>query len=346
MTTLDSKNEESRLDEVAAEWLFERDEGFAAERAKEFQHWCNRDPRHAAAVARVESMLGLLDETPEFRGAIEARVPRSVLPPKAALAASSRRINHRPWAWAAGLAAALVLGTMAGWIAVSRSSTAEVFAADGSEPRRVALADGSVVDLNSNSNLQVKFSEGQRRITLDAGEAHFQVARNAARPFIVSANGVSVRAVGTAFNIRIEGGKVEVLVTEGKVEVDRQSTMEWFGRSAPIIPILSAGNRTQIVTSLETAPTVEALGSEKIHSLLSWQDRMTGFTDVPLREMVARINRCSSIQLVFENSELGDRRIGGVIALNQPEAFVHFLEQYGDIIAERRGNEIFLRRAR
>jgi len=346
MTTSDSKNEESRLDEVAAEWLFEREEGFAVGRAEEFQHWFNRNPRHAAAVARVERMLGLLDETPEFRAALEARVPRGVLPQQTALAASGRLMNRRPWAWAAGLAAALVIGTGAGWIAINRSSTAEMFAADATEPRRIALTDGSVVDLNSNSNLQVKFSEGQRRITLAAGEAHFQVAHNAARPFIVSANGVLVRAIGTAFNIRIEGGKVEVLVTEGKVEVDRRSATELFARSAPIIPILSAGERTQIAASRETAPTVEAVGPDKIHLLLSWQDRMTGFTDVPLREMVTRINRCSSIQLVLENSELGDRRIGGVIALNQPEAFVHFLEQYGDIIAERRGNEIFLQRAR
>jgi transmembrane sensor len=74
---------------------------------------------------------------------------------------------------------------------------------------------------------------------------------------------------------------------------------------------------------------------------------MTSFTDVPLSEMVARVNRCNSTQLVLQDPELGTRKIGGVIALNQVDAFVRLLEQDGDIIAERRPDgEIILRRAR
>jgi transmembrane sensor len=73
---------------------------------------------------------------------------------------------------------------------------------------------------------------------------------------------------------------------------------------------------------------------------------MTSFADVPLREMVARVNRCNTTQLVIADQSLAERRIGGAIALDQVDAFVHLLEQDGDITAERRGSEIILRRAR
>ena len=113
------------------------------------------------------------------------------------------------------------------------------------------------------------------------------------------------------------------------------------------LPLLKAGERTLISPDLDRAPRVEVVAPAAVHALLAWQDRMTSFTDVPLREMVARINRCNSVQLVLRDPELGDRKIGGVIALNQVESFVHFLEQDGDIVAERHDDgEIILRRAR
>src|SRR5690349_17695531 len=183
MTNLDPKEEESRLDEAAAEWLFERDEGFAVGREQAFREWCNQDPRHAAAVTRVERMLSLLDETPAFRESLEAPVPRPEFSAPREFAPVDQVVNRRPWAWAAGLAAALVIGTAGMWVATHPLSSAVVFAADAMEPRRVSLADGSVVDLNSKSNVRVTFSDDQRRVTVASGEAHFQVAHNAARPF-------------------------------------------------------------------------------------------------------------------------------------------------------------------
>jgi ferric-dicitrate binding protein FerR (iron transport regulator) len=73
---------------------------------------------------------------------------------------------------------------------------------------------------------------------------------------------------------------------------------------------------------------------------------MTSFTDVPLHEMVARINRCNATQLVIADSDLSDKKIGGVIALNQVDAFIRLLQQDGDITAERVGPEIILKHTR
>lgn len=345
MKMTDSHDPEADLDELAAGWIVEREEGFTPGRAEAFARWCGRDPRHAKAVARVEGTLALLNEMPAVRAPLEARIKQAAEKKQEAVVVTPA-FHFNPWLWTAGLAAALVLGATGWWFTRSVPTAAKTYAANSAEPRRVALADGSVVDLNSNSRVQVQFSTGERHVTLASGEAHFQVAHNAARPFIVTARGVSVRAVGTAFNVRLLGDKVEVLVTEGKVEVDRADASADYSRENPIVTLLSAGKLTEITPNLDSPPHVEDVAPAVVHALLSWQDRMTSFSDVPLSEMVIRINRCNSTQIVLDEPELGDRRIGGVIDLNQVDAFVHLLEQSGDIVVERRSGRIFLHRVR
>ena len=87
------------------------------------------------------------------------------------------------------------------------------------EVRRLTLDDGSALALNTSSVLQVKFAADERRIVLRQGEASFQVAHDEDRPFVVQAGDVSVRAVGTAFSVRMRQQELEVVVTEGVVEV-------------------------------------------------------------------------------------------------------------------------------
>lgn len=346
MKATDSLDHETALEELAAGWIVEREEGFSPGRAEAFAVWCNRDPRHAEAVARVEMTLALLDEMPAVRAPLEERIGHLTNRKRAAMPVENI-VRFSPWRWAAGLAAALAIGATAWWLFPSPAPAAQSYTADAAAPQRVALVDGSVVDLNANSQLRVQFSASERQVTLAAGEAHFQVAHNAARPFIVTANGVSVRAVGTAFNVRLVGDEVDVLVTEGKVEVDRQATSALLSRPVPIVPLLLAGERTQITTSVDSAPHIEEVTPATVHEILAWQDRMTSFVDVPLREMVARINRCNAIQLVIADPHLAERKIGGVIALDQVESFVKLLEQEGDIVGERHDNgEIVLRHRR
>jgi transmembrane sensor len=345
MKTTEPFQTDELLVEIAAAWLVEREEGFLPERSEAFEGWCRSDPRHKEAVLRVEGTLSLLSEMPSVRSGLEWRLARTTKGEfKSQLPRTLLGVHFGPWA--SGLAAAAALCAAGIWFARSLSNDYRSYSADAFAPQRVALTDGSVVDLNTNTRLQVHFSSGERQIDLAAGEAHFQVAHNAARPFIVTANGVSVRAVGTAFDVRLVGQNVEVLVTEGRVEVDRQTTAVIFPHVVNLIPHLSAGERTMVTPNAQPAPQVENVLPGKVHALLSWQDRMTSFADVPLREMVARVNRCNTTQLVIADQSLAERRIGGAIALDQVDAFVHLLEQDGDITAERRGSEIILRRAR
>jgi transmembrane sensor len=333
------------LEEQAAGWLCEKEEGFAPGRAREFALWCEADPRHAAAVERVGRTLALLAEMPAVRAPLEARVGPVVAMSHARPAA---RITRFPFpVWTAGLAAALVVGATTWWLGLGARDAGERYATPAAVQQRVALRDGSVVDLNTNSNVEVEFTKRERRVVLGAGEAHFQVSPDASRPFIVTAGGVSVRAVGTAFNVRIAADAIDVLVVEGKVEVVRK--MEAAPEVPAARPMLVAGDRMQVSRADPAAePQFEKVTPATIRASLAWQERVTSFTDVPLREIVAQFNRRNpATRLEIADAELGARKVGGVIALDQVEAFVRLLEQDGDVIAERRPTgEIVLRRAR
>jgi transmembrane sensor len=341
-----SRDREER-EEAATQWLCERAEGFAPGRAAEFAAWCAADPRNAAAAAQVERTLNLLDELPAVRAPLEAKYGKSGLgaePDERVEGSAARRgrgLRFAP-AWAVALAAALLVAALGVWTSPRWKAAGERFATSSSGPQRVALQDGSVVDLNGASEVRVAFSEGQRRVILGAGEAHFQVAHDPARPFVVTAGGVTVRAIGTAFNVRLVEGAVDVVVTEGKVEVRREA--DAAAEPARVV----GGERVRLEPSVRAlTPAVEKVAPAAMRALLAWQEGVTSFSDVPLRELVARFNRHNAIQLSLQDAALGERKLGGIFALDQVEVFVRLLEQEGDIIAERRGNtEIVLRAVR
>jgi len=339
MNTAHAFPDDDSLDEAATEWLCEREEGFTPERAHAFAKWRRQDSRHEAAVRRAEKMISLLDELPAVRAPLEERLCAG----QAARPDGTRLLRLPGYAWVAGLAAALVVGWFA-WPAgpVPTPETLR-YITDQAAGRRLALSDGSLVDLNAGSEVQVAFNGRERRVTLTTGEAHFDVAQDADRPFVVTAGGVSVRAVGTAFNVKLADESVDVLVVEGKVEV----RYEDFPRS-PERPLVNAGEQARMRRDDSArAPTVERVTDEAIREQLAWQSRMIPFVDLPLRDLVTQFNRRNATQLVLGDPALGERRVGGMIALDQLDAFVRLLERDGDIVVERRTNDaIVLRQVR
>ncbi len=337
------------IEDAAITWLTERDDGFSPAREREFAQWLRADPRHAATVARLEQTLGLLGALPEFRSEINTAFDRAApvvaFPPATAeqstLAPAPRRWS-RAFAWA-GLAAALALGSFVGWRALQPSPEIH-FTTTVAGYERARLDDGSTLELNAASAVRVQFTPAERRVQLESGEAHFAVAHDTARPFIVSAGPIAVRAVGTAFNVRYTaGGDIEVTVTEGKVRVGQSGPASSAAESAPLV---SAGQRI-VLPHHAPPPTVEQVDPATLRAALAWQSRLADFAEAPLADVIARFNARSRIQLLIADETLGDRRIGGTFALDEAEAFVRLLERDGEIIGERRGEtEIHLRRAR
>ena len=337
------------LDEQAAAWLCERDEGFAPGRAEAFASWCAADPRHAAAVRQIERAMAVLETMPTVRRPLEARfgpldsAPATPEVPTetSALWSSLRRASLGRRAFVAA-AAAFVLSLCGRWYYATQVAGRDYFLNDTAAPQQLALGDGSTVHLDARSALRVDFSGHDRRVRLEAGQAHFEVAHDAAHPFIVTAAGVAVRAIGTAFTVRLASTAVEVLVEEGRIEVAPATAP-----AAPP-PQLGAGERARVARADAAAlPQIEKMEPPELREALAWHRSTVVLVDVPLAEVIARFNRRNAVQLVLADDALRDRRLGGVLALDQVEAFVELLERGGDIVAERRSpEEIVLRRAR
>ncbi len=389
-------NAKPPLDEQAAAWLCERDEGFAPGRAEAFSAWCAADPRHAAAVRQIERAMDLLETMPTVRRPLEARfgplqngsaamnsggansLP-DVSPSKLSshpLVPASPSLAHRPSAlrspprrarlgplvfWSFGrsrvarlaLVAAFVLSLAGTWYYATQIAGRAHFVNDTAAPQQLALRDGSTVYLDAHSALRVDFSGHDRRVRLEAGQAHFEVAHDAAHPFIATAGDVAVRAIGTAFSVRLASAAVEVLVEEGRVEVAPAAPPSAHATvpAAPP-PQLTAGERAVVAradaaVAVTAPPRIEKVEAPELREALAWHRRTVVLSDVPLAEVIARFNRRNAIQLVLADEDLRDRRVGGVLALDQVEAFVALLERGGDIVADRRGaEEIVLRRRR
>jgi transmembrane sensor len=327
---------------AAVEWLLERQEGFAPGRAAQFEAWRNADPRHALAVTKAERTLALLGGLPDLKGALSARLEEEVATERPQ--AGRRPFLRRATTWMAA-AAALAMTTYAWvqWRAGEEKNPGVNYVSNSERPQQVVLEDGSFVDLNANTTIRTQILPRERRIALQEGEAHFAVVHDPSRPFIVEAAGVSVRAVGTAFNVRVSGQRVEVLVTEGKVEISDSR-----GGATPRLatrPQLGLAERAIISRAVSSpAIQVEKVPEREIRDTLSWHSSVTTISSRPLRDIVELFNRRNTLRLAIADTELAERNLGGSFALNQPRAFVRALEIDGDVVSEPRGEaEILLR---
>ena len=208
---------------------------------------------------------------------------------------------------AASLGAAVVLAP--GWLAAGRE-----FETALGEVRSVPLDDGSVVWLNTESKIRVAYNGERRGVTLLSGEAWFEVAKDSTRPFIVSANALDVRAVGTSFSVsRLEGRAVEVLVREGIVDVNRPR-----GASAPTIR-LPAGSGARG----DSAGAIIALrpGVAAVSRTQSWRQGLLDFEGVTLDEAARTFARYSDQRIIIDDPATGRRSITGLFASTDPAGF-------------------------
>lgn len=331
------------IEETAAAWLVERDGGFGPDREREFQCWLSADARHGATFAALNETWSLIAESAEPVSSAEPAV----------LGAGLIR-------WAVPLAAALYVALGLGVWRFTRSaaepsgraSFATVATTDVGMLRTVTLPDGSVVQLNTDSLLEVAFDADVRRVRLTRGEAYFTVTRQPDRPFVVSAAGVDVRVVGTVFNVRLRQEAVDVLVTEGRVKVDAPSGPD-APADAPVPPTrraeLTAGQRVSIAlppavsSTPAPVPPPVAVSPVEIRQTLAWQSRRLDFDATPLEEIVAEINRYNRHKLVVDDDRLRSQRFGGTFPASDYATLVRMLEVDFGVVAERGAHETRLR---
>jgi transmembrane sensor len=323
----------SLIDRQAGAWLARRDRGLTAREQDDYLQWLRADDRHAAAVSRAEATLRRLVKLGAWRSELSAE-------PNPDLFARSTR---RAWPRLA-VAAAAVFAAGLGWWALVPKPAGPATVAGKTYLRvneRRLLPDGSQVELKDGSGIEVRYTAGERRVQLMGGEAQFSVMKDKARPFVVEAGGVAVRAVGTVFVVRLGSDDVDVLVTEGKVRVGAaaQEPGKIFQAHAPENepPTIAAGQRVVMARGATAVPVIADVSTEEIGRALAWQAPRLRFDETPLTEAVAEFNRHNRRQLVLGDPALGVLPVGGTFRADNVDGFVNLLSITLGVRSEPRG---------
>jgi transmembrane sensor len=333
--------------EQAASWLARRDRGLSQAEQDAYLEWLQSDPRHAEALKRCAATLERMMRLYEWQ-------PSHTSEPNENLFAPARRRFGWGNAGLATLAAAAAVALAVFWQQPADPGGDDTLVAHPylRVNERIALPDGSRVELNQDCQVVVRYSEKERRVQLAHGEAHFTVWKDASRPFVVEVAGVEVVAIGTSFSVRRGARDVEVLVTSGTVRLGETEAKEMTpGAEAEATPpLLTAGYRAVVAPpALRTggaAPlVVSSVTAEEINRALAWLAPRLQFHETRLEEAVAQFNRLNRHQLVLGDPALGELRIGGTFSPENVDAFVRLLELTLRISAEKRGDhETVLRR--
>jgi transmembrane sensor len=223
------------------------------------------------------------------------------------------------------------------------------------QPESRVLPDGTVVELNRGTDLAVEFAAGDvgsRRVVLVRGEAHFQVAKDPARPFVVVAGGVAVRAVGTAFSVQLGSEAVAVLVTEGRVAVavvpapDAPGEPPASSLPAPLA-MVDAGQQVSVELTpnpATIAPSVRPVSDTERDVRLAWRAPRVEFTGARLDDVIPIFNRFGSTRLELADPKLGDLLVSGLLRADNNASLVRLLENEFGLATERRGEVIVVRR--
>jgi transmembrane sensor len=341
-------------------WLRLQETGTAEPGRQSFSEWLLRSPVHVDEYLRVSCSCSRLNVGTEGDFSPDALVTAAkkyhetdnVVPLPSRFGRRSLLARSEPGrgssgrAWRVALVASLVLG-IALSITYLNWHSPMTFQTVVGEQRSFTLQDGSIVFLNTDSRVRVRWLSAERHIDLVRGEARFKVAKDALRPFIVATETAAVRAVGTVFNVRAEPQSTQVAVLEGQVEVTVATAKEVAEGMQALSQEGSAGVPSHAVPQVRLAAgeraAVTSLGIETntgppIESVMAWTERRLVFRDQPLDAVLREFNRYRMQPLVLDDPALAAFRISGVFDLSDPESLIAYLSTYETVQVERKSD--------
>lgn len=285
------------LSDEAIDWLVRLGSGHAsATDTLAFRRWRERSAAHESAAVEAEALLrGVL----QTRQAERLRRGGEPVPVRRAGTAGRRLVLT------GAIAASVVVVAAALPTLGPLSSLYADHATSVGERRRIVLPDGSVAMLNTASAFSIRYSGSERRVVLHEGEASFEVNRDPARPFIVSARGIEARAVGTAFIVNLVAPGESVTVVEGTVEVST-------GDAAPVR--LTSGQRLE-----RRAGMAPELLDVDVETAAAWRRGKLIFNNRPLQSVVAELQRYRPGRIAVAGEQLKALRITGVFDIDDPD---------------------------
>lgn len=339
-----SSNEERIRELVAqqsADWFVANRAGLSAREREAFAAWLKTSPVH------VEEYLALAGIDRDLRAAAagsEESVEAIVARARGGEESPARPVWLRfPGRWQTAAAAMAGLGVVC--LAVffawnpkptghpDDGVTAQHFATRHGEQQTYRLADDSVLHLNTDSAVTVRYSDAERRVILEAGEADFEVVHQSTRPFRVLAGPAEAVDVGTRFDVRLSGSSAVVTVQQGRVAVALAETSR-----DPSARFVTLGADQQIEVSGGSLPAAPAAADAR--RATSWLHRQIVFEREPLARVAAEFNRYAPKPIEIATPALRDLEISGVFATDDSEAFVAFLRSLDNVRVEETATAI------
>jgi transmembrane sensor len=339
---MDANDRRERATEEATQWWnrlsIDRPAEVSRVDRELFTQWLRESPVHVAELLRVAQVHDALERFNlwskiEVDAAVGGEAHNVVRlhevaegSPEAAHGNAASQSRVKVWALAASVCLCVII---AAWFALG--TRGQAIETDLAERRQVMLEDGTIVQLEPESRLRVKFEDRMRRVSLERGRALFRVTKDVQRPFLVSADHTSVRAVGTAFGVEHGTRGVVVTVAEGKVAVVRTEragaspAVSEHQKASDAEIFLTAGQQLTIQNS---GPANHVLAVDTARAL-AWAEGELVFENDTLADVVAEFNRYNRTQLHINDPQLAARRVSGVFAATDTETLLAFIREGG-----------------
>ncbi len=329
--SMSALNANNSVEEQAAYWFARlRADNASKGDQRRFKVWLEESPRHAEAYALQEEVWTAMQDSAVDDDILAMRQTALAMPAAA---------NNNDWLKYGAIAATLLvlvvsmvmLKPFEHWnssdsndpveqLAQAEPQSSPIYKTAIGQRSTVNLPDGSVVELNTDSLIQINFSDERRDLILLRGEVLFDVAKDANRPFVVEADGKLITAIGTSFAVRRADDEIRVTLIEGIVTVDEQGS----GDSTP-----GAVSKKQ----LRPGEQLVALGDQPFRvnmintdTVTSWKDGRLIFDNEPLGMIVQEVNRYSTRKLVVGDPTLSDMRVSGIFQVGSVDSFAAALE--------------------
>jgi len=356
---------DSRITREAGIWLYRLEDSPSPKDEAEFAAWLARSPEHVQeylfmvatrrelgaldplrqidlerlAKTNVSNVVELPDRSSESLHVLNetARLDLGSADHNVTDPTSEAPTGHAPVAtgnsrrsWFLGLAAAVVLVVAGGWL--YQFELVQTYRTGVGEQRVLKLSDGSVVQLNTRSQLEVRFSSQERTLRLLDGEALFTAAHQVNRPFRVITDGATIQALGTQFNVYRRSNDTTVSVVEGLVQV-------FPGDTANTAPTpLASGEQAQV----QASGTVVKRSIPDVRRATTWSQRRLDFRGATIAEIAEQFNRYNRLQIRIADAAIAKEVLDGVFDADEPNAFLSYLGQDKDVQFERHGEDLLV----
>jgi len=335
MSNLYTFADRKTIESEARLWLIKMDNDtpLSPQQTKALREWIGRSTAHREELLRLTKFWNSANCLIELAVPLHKPSTRT----KLGRCATDWRVTFATFA----LLVILTVAVIFQWLLSSTSIANGIYVTAIGERQTKILADGSVMSINTDSQIQVQYEDGLRKIRVLRGEVHFDVAPDPGRPFEVYAGNGMVRAVGTSFSVHLLNQKVKVLVSEGKVDLSVTNSptdmpaLEGSGISATEnkfnskeiafrkLESLNAGHSAIFSQKIDE---IHKLDNETLKRKLLWQEGVLAFSGDSLDEIVREINRYTPMIIEIADPSLRNLKIGGRFKTSDINAIFEVLE--------------------